>query len=128
MTSESHMQSKIRLAAATERVFLMRNNSGALRDAKGRTVRFGLGNDSAAVNEKLKSSDLIGIRPILIGPEHIGMTIGQFIGVEVKPPDWRGPGGDPHAGAQADWMQLVRQWGGVAGFASTVDMARKVWG
>ena len=57
MGSESNIQANIRLAAAQDRVFLMRNNSGALPDSRGRWVRFGLGNDSAAVNDKRKSSD-----------------------------------------------------------------------
>ena len=127
MTSESNMQAQVRLAAAEDGVWLLRNNSGALRDAKGRTVRFGLGNDSKAVNDKLKSSDLIGIRVVTVTPDMVGQRIGQFIAVEVKPPDWRGPAGDPHAQAQADFHQLVRSWGGVGGFASTVAMARGLW-
>lgn len=127
MTSEANMQAQVRLAAAQERVFLMRNNSGALRDDTGRMVRFGLGNDSKQVNDRLKSSDLIGIRPVLIQSHHIGQTIGQFIAIEVKPPDWRGPGGDDHAEAQQRWIELVRSWGGLGGFANSVPMARGVW-
>lgn len=125
--SESNMQAQVRLAAAEDGVFLMRNNSGQLPDRHGNPVRFGLGNDSAKVNAQLKSADLIGIRPVLIGPEHVGRLLGQFIAVEVKPPTFRGPAGDVRAEAQDAWNALVRSWGGRANFANTVEAARQLW-
>ena len=128
MSSESKLQAEVRLAMAQEqRGLLMRNNSGSLPDARGRWIRFGLGNDSKAVNEKLKSSDLVGIRRVVIQQHHVGRVIGQFMAVETKEPAWRGAAGSEHATAQAAWMDLVRAWGGVAGFANSVEMARDIW-
>ena len=126
--SESKIAATIRLAAAEDRAaLLMRNNSGALPDGQGRWIRFGLGNDSKAVNERLKSSDLVGIRPVLIQPHHVGTVIGQFFALETKEPAWRGPAGSQRATAQAAWIDLIRSWGGVGGFASSVEMARALW-
>ena len=127
-SSEAQVQADIRLAAAQEGVMLWRNNSGALPDQNGRTVRFGLGNDSKAVNEQFKSPDLVGIRPLLITQEMVGQYVGQFISLECKDPTFRGPAGDTRAEAQARWNALVTRWYGVAGFASNVQMARNLWG
>jgi len=129
MVSESNIQAKIRLQAARDGVWLMKNSSGALKNANGRMIRFGLGHDSAVVNKQLKSSDLVGIIPLLIEQRHVGMTIGRFVAVEVKGPEFRGSaGGDEHVQAQAAWQELVRQWGGAAGFGSSLESARRIWG
>lgn len=107
--SEQYVQQKIRLEAATRGVRLWRNNSGAYQDQDGRVVRYGLGNDSAKLNEVFKSSDLIGIAPG-----------GRFLAVEVKNPEWKGPS-TPHEMAQAAFLTAVQQAGGVAGFAKSTD-------
>jgi len=128
VSSESQVALNIRLTAAQEQAaLLMRNNSGALPDRGGRLIRFGLGNESVAVNKRLKSADLVGIRPVLIGEHHVGRVIGQFIAIETKAAGWRGPAGDERATAQAAWMEIVKAWGGVAGFAPTLSMAQAVW-
>jgi len=126
--SESKLQAEVRLALAHEQAgLLMRNNSGALKDERGRLIRFGLGNDSAAVNKVMKSSDLIGIRRVVIGPQDVGKVVGQFMAIECKDPGWRGAAGSERARAQENWMSVVRTWGGVAGFANSVEMARNIW-
>lgn len=114
---EAWAQSTVRLAASREGVKVFRNNVGALKDERGRLVRFGLGNDSAALNDVLKSADLIGIKPLLIQPCHVGLVIGQFWSREVKAPGWQytGAGREP---AQAAWMRLVISAGGDAAFTT----------
>lgn len=115
MTSEANVQAAIRLAAADEGWMLWRNNVGACSDARGRVIRYGLGNDSSAVNARYKSSDLIGIRPVTITHDDVGRTIGQFIAIECKSSTWRGVVTE-HELAQERYLNLVRSYGGGAQF------------
>lgn len=118
MTVEASVQAAIRLEAARKGVLLWRNNVGALKREDGDGyVRFGLANDSVALNKQFKSGDLIGIRPVVIHPQHVGLTIGQFVSVEVKRPGWKFSGNDREA-AQQRWIDLVLGAGGFAYFAT----------
>ena len=103
--SEAAVQADIRLAAAKRGdLVLWRNNSGALTDDAGRLIRFGLGNDSAAANKRMKSADLIGIhRPS-----------GRFVSIEVKRPGWKHSDASERDRAQAAWAATVVAMGGVA--------------
>src|ERR1700677_1701677 len=83
-TSESQVQSLVRLEAARKNIRLWRNNVGVLQDETGRPVRYWLANDSKALNEKIKSGDLVGWRPMLITPAMIGATVAQFVSRECK--------------------------------------------
>lgn len=114
---ESAVQAQARLNAAKEGTLLMRNNVGALLDARGVPVRYGLLNDSKVVNAKIKSSDLIGIRKVLIGPSHVGTTIGQFVAHECKAPGWTYKG-DAHEKAQLEFLNLIGRYGGYAKFVA----------
>jgi hypothetical protein len=115
--SEAAVQQGVRLAAAREGVLLWRNNVGALLDQRGIPVRYGLANDTKAMNSRTKSADLIGVRPVEITPAHVGATIGQFVSVEVKAPGWRWSG-DAHEMAQLNWASLIWAVGGHAVFAN----------
>jgi len=115
--SESAVQQRVRLEAVKKGVRLWRNNVGVLEDERGVPVRYGLANDSKALNAVLKSADLIGIRPILIGAEHVGKVIGQFVSREVKAGGWT-YSGTPREIAQHNWAALVRAAGGDACFAN----------
>ena len=120
--SESREQTTVRLEAAQKGVQLWRNNVGAgflsaTNGGTGSFIRFGLCNDSAALNQNIKSADLIGIRPILIGPEHVGRLIGQFVSREVKRADWRYAATEREQ-AQQRWINLVNAAGGDACFAT----------
>lgn len=86
--SEDYTQSLTRLSLGKQGATMFRNNVGALQDSTGRLVRYGLANDSADLNEQFKSSDLIGLRPVLITAAMVGWTIGQFVAVECKKGDW----------------------------------------
>lgn len=107
----------VRLEAPRKGVMLWRNNTGAMQDATGRVVRYGLCNDSKALNEKIKSGDLVGIRPIMISPDMIGYTFGQFVSREVKAPGWHFTGTDRET-AQLKWIQLIASRGGDAAFCT----------
>lgn len=109
--SESRVQSRVRLEAPARGFRLFRNNVGVLRNEDGRPVRYGLANDSPAVNKRLKSSDLIGWRRVAVGDQ----VVAQFVALECKPADWRYRG-DEHEEAQHRWLSLVAADGGYAKF------------
>jgi hypothetical protein len=115
--SEAWAQSAVRLEASQKGVTLFRNNVGALLDSRKRLVRYGLANDSAAMNDAIKSADLVGLRPVVIRPEHVGHVLGQFVSRECKAPGWA-YGGDEHEAAQLAWANLINAKGGDARFAT----------
>lgn len=118
--SESRVQSEIRLAAPSLGMRLFRNNVGALKDERGVPVRYGLANDSKALNQRLKSGDLIGWRRRLVTPEMVGSTIAQFVSIECKAPGWTYRG-DDHEQAQQRWAALVVTEGGYGRFATGAE-------
>lgn len=115
--SEAWVQSAVRLEASRKGLYLFRNNVGALKDERGRLVRYGLANDSKQTNENLKSGDLIGWRPVLIQPHHVGHIIAQFLSREIKEAGWQYTGADREP-AQLGWSNLVNAHGGDAAFAT----------
>lgn len=114
---ESTIQAEIRVEAAKLGMYLWRNNTGATYDAKGNFIRFGLANDSAKMSKTIKSSDLIGIRPVVITQDMVGKTIGQFVAREVKREGWKYKDTQREQ-AQLKFLELVRDMGGDALFAS----------
>ena len=81
---------------------LFRNNTGALEDATGRLVRYGLCDGS---------SDLIGIlRPS-----------GTFVAIEVKASGAKT--NKRRKEMQDAFLALVRSFGGISGYASSVEEA-----
>ena len=115
--SETNVQARVRIEATRKGLRLFRNNVGAIKDERGIPVRYGLANDSSAVNKQFKSGDLIGIRPVLITPQHVGYTIGQFVSRECKREGWRYTA-DEHEQAQQRWALLIASYGGDAAFAT----------
>ncbi len=113
--SESAASNEVRLLAAEQGVRLFRNNVGALKDERGRLVRFGLANETAEQNRKCKSGDLIGIRTVVVTPAMVGRPVGVFVSREVKHQGWRYSGAGREA-AQKAWIDFINAAGGDAAF------------
>lgn len=109
--TEQQVQQAIRLALSRGEVRLWRNNTGTLLDKHGRPVQFGLCKGS---------SDLIGLRSITVGPEHVGQRLAVFAAIEVKSATGR-PTPD-----QLAFIETVQGMGGLSGIARSVDDARGI--
>ena len=109
--SEQELQQRIRLELGQGPVRLWRNNVGALRDERGRLVSYGLCRGS---------SDLIGLRQLTIGPEHLGQTVAVFCALEIKAQRGR------PTGEQEQFLAVVQELGGLAGVVRSVPEARSV--
>ncbi len=120
--SEAAVQQRVRLSAAQQGLLLWRNNVGAYdpKNPPSPGTRWGLANDTKKLNSQVKSSDLIGIKPIVIQPEHVGTIVGQFIARECKKSGWAyGKGGKDQQArelAQNNFIELVTAAGGDAKF------------
>ena len=120
---EAAAQQRVRFTVARAGGMAWRNNVGATPakcpdcGAPQQPVRYGLANDSARLNARIKSSDLILAIPRVITPAMVGRTIAQFGSVEVKRPGWHYTGKGREAG-QAAWLALVERLGGFAKFST----------
>lgn len=92
----------------------------------GRMIRYGLANESERMNRSFKSSDLIGITPTIILPEHVGMIVGVFTAIESKREGWRFSESDERAAAQQRFIQFVRNAGGLAGFCNDPMLLQEI--
>lgn len=117
VTTEADMQNLVQLEASKLKITLWRNNVGSLLDSRGVPVRYGLANTTKQMNDVFKSSDLIGIRPIVITPDLVGKTIGQFVAREVKQPSWH-YSATKHEKAQSAFLKFVSTRGGDACFVN----------
>jgi hypothetical protein len=110
--SERAIQNEVLLAASARGYTLFRNNVGV--GWQGDATRLADGSILIRNPRPLHaglcvgSSDLIGWRPILVGPEHLGATIAQFAAVEVKTA--RGKESKP----QVTFRRVVNEAGGLA--------------
>lgn len=117
--SEAAIQTRVRMEASRKGLRIWRNNVGAYdeRFPPSPGTRWGLCNDTKAMNANIKSSDLVGIRPVTITQSHVGQVIGQFVAREVKAADWKYSGSEREE-AQLKFLQLVASLGGDAAFAN----------
>jgi hypothetical protein len=112
--SESGVQSRVRLEASNKAIYLWRNNVGAGQLKEGnRFIRFGLANDSKALNGVIKSADLIGPRKTLVTQAMVGTHVGIFTSREIKHAGWKYSGTIEEC-AQLQWAALINAQGGDA--------------
>tara|TARA_R110000737_G_scaffold159837_2_gene187594 strand:+ start:954 stop:1433 length:480 start_codon:yes stop_codon:yes gene_type:complete len=118
--SEGAVQTRIRLEASTKGLRIWRNNVGAYdeKNPPSPGSRWGLCNDSKEMNALIKSSDLIGVKPLLITQNHVGGIVGQFVAREVKAANWS-YSGTKREEAQLNFLNLVAGMGGDAAFANS---------
>jgi hypothetical protein len=119
--SEAAVQNNVRLAASRRGIVNFRNNSGAGKiEGENRFIRWGLCNDSKNLNAQYKSSDVIGIKPVVIHQAHVGLTLGIFWARECKPSNWKRPSNEREF-AQQRFIELINAHGGDARFATNTD-------
>lgn len=130
--TEQWAQQQVRFRAAERGIWAMRNNVGATPaklelhcprcqfdfTQKQQPVRYGLANDSAQLNDKVKSSDLILAIPRVITPAMVGTTFCQFGAVEVKHPGWHWGERLADEVAQLAFGVKIAQMGGVFTFST----------
>lgn len=63
------------------------------------------------------SSDLIGIKSLVVTPEMVGQKVGLFVAIEVKRP------GQKPTREQSDFIRMVDTMGGLAGVVDSVEVA-----
>jgi|SRR5208337_4065074 len=117
--SEAKILQEVRLLASQRGGRLWRNNVGATYTKDNRFLRYGLANDSAHVNQNLKSSDLIGINPVTVTLDMVGKTVGIFMSREVKTSNWKYRDTEREK-AQLAWITLITSLGGDAKFTRGV--------
>lgn len=115
--TERDIQAVVKMEASKKGCRLWRNNLGAVHTQEGVFIRYGLANESDALNKTIKSADLIGIRPVLIQEHHVGLLIGQFLSREIKSKHWKFKNND-HEKAQLRWAELINSLGGDACFTN----------
>lgn len=128
---ESLVQKELRLSIAYDGDESWRNNVGVLTDLRGVPVRYGLANETADMNDKIKSSDVIGIHTVTITKEMVGQRIGVFAAYECKPEGWTFPKSTnkdeyKRCSAQLAFHDIVRRAGGIAGFVTSTDDRRSI--
>lgn len=110
--SEKEIQSGIMVALSNAHCLIWRNTIGMLKDAKGHFIRYGIGGAGG--------SDLLGYLPIHITADMVGRKMGIFVAVEVKRP------GKKPTPEQENFLRVVRENGGLAGMATSVEEALSI--
>lgn len=111
---ESDLSRLIQIELAGEGVRLWRFPVGAYELAKGGMLKVGAPG----------MSDLLGLTQVIVTPAMVGHRIALFTAIEVKTP---GGHTDPvRLKTQQNFIQRVRDAGGLAGFARSVEQARAI--
>jgi hypothetical protein len=111
---EKAVAQRILLEAAQRDMWLGRNNSGGFYDETGRFVRYGLGAFTEAD------------APVFIMPEMVGRILPVFTAIETKPQGWKFNNSVKRELHQSNFIDMIRNAGGKAGFAQSVEDFRKI--
>lgn len=122
MSSEHRIQNEIRNALTDEGLFFRANvgrawtGDQAHRMCNGRDV---LITNARPFDSGLPPgfSDIFGLVPIEVTPEHVGRVMAQFAAIEVKTATGRANA------KQNNFLGAVQREGGISGIARTVDDA-----
>lgn len=118
MSESNFMREFWKMAMAVPGLRLFRNNTGQgwvgrmLQNKDGRVTL----DNARPLHAGLctGSADLIGIAPMEIKPEHVGLTVGVFVAVETK-------AGTGLSEEQQDFLSFIHRAGGVAIVAAKMD-------
>ncbi len=126
MKSENETSRLVRLRAAGYGVKLLRNNSGAYsaKNPPSAGTRWGLGNESKALNRELKTGDFVGWSPVIITAEMVGKTIPVFTNFEAKKEGFKERktyNKNTREYGQNNFNLLVINAGGLAGFVTSAE-------
>lgn len=111
--AEAKVKADIRLAlGGRPDVRLFNNPVGLLYTEAGAPVKAGLGTGT---------SDLVGWRSVVITPEMVGQRIAQFVAIETK-----APAGGHRRQEQKNFVKIVNDMGGRAGFARSIEEAQAI--
>lgn len=123
---EADIQRAVMLAASSAGWTVWRNNVGQAWAGSAQRLKDGsiLIRNPRPLHAGLckGSSDLIGLRRVVVTPEMVGRTIAQFAGIEVKRP------GQHPKPEQAHFLEFVRDAGGLALVARSADDILKLEG
>ena len=131
MKSEATVMQLVRLESSRRDARMFRNNNGVAVNNRGNHVRYGFCNESKQINKIIKSSDLIGITPVIITQDMVGQKVGFFTAIEVKKEGWKYSGDMPcickpgksqcihcHEKAQKAFIDMINNLGGKAQFST----------
>jgi hypothetical protein len=109
MSLESEIQQQIRLKISELRAgMFLRYQVGTFMTMDGRPVKIGV----------VGASDLIGIVPHVVTAADVGKTLGVFCAIETK--QEKDKTDAERKKLQANFIRIVRSFGGVAGIARSV--------
>ena len=116
--SEAGVVNDILLDAPYQDSRLRKNHNGLATLQDESVLKYGLGKGT---------SDLIGWTQIEITQEMVGKKVAIFTGIEVKKFPWNMPKKpDKHLRNQINWRNIILQFGGIAGFANSVEQYNQI--
>lgn len=127
--SEDSVSKDIRFQTSNEcGTKLFRNNVGAFQSKTGAWVRYGLANESKAMNSHVKSSDFIGFTPVVVTEQMVGSTVAVFTAIEAKEEGYKPSGAKQvaHYEAQKRFCDMAEGFGAIAGIADSGKRAVEI--
>ena len=120
--NEHNIQNSIRLAIADHGTFFRANAgqawTGQTIDHTGSTIT--LKHPRRFHGLPAGFSDVFGITPVIVGPEHLGQMMGVFCAIEIKSAKGK------TSALQNNFIKQVKMNGGRAGIARTDNEAIKI--